>query len=72
MTQFCMLRGCQSNVLKTIIFSVPKDCLFSVNNADPDKMLPYVSFHQGHHCLPKYPLLVFIKIMVKQISKWKN
>ena len=24
------------------------------NSADPDEMLPYVEFHLGHHCLPKY------------------
>ena len=24
------------------------------NNADPNEMLPYVAFHLGLHCLPKY------------------
>ena len=24
------------------------------NSADPDEMPPYVAFHQGIHCLPKY------------------
>ena len=27
------------------------------NNADPDKMPPYVMFHLGLHCLPKYPFI---------------
>ena len=25
-----------------------------VNSADPDEMPPYVAFHLGLHCLPKY------------------
>ena len=25
------------------------------NSADPDEMPPYVAFHLGLHCLPKYP-----------------
>ena len=27
------------------------DC---ANSADPDEMPPYVAFHLGWHCLPKY------------------
>ena len=27
------------------------------NSADPDEMLPYVAFHLGLHCLPKYPFI---------------
>ena len=29
-------------------------------SADPDKMLPYMAFHFGLHCLPKY---LFTSIM---------
>ena len=25
------------------------------NSADPDEMPQFVAFHQGLHCLPKYP-----------------
>ena len=34
--------------------SVPEDCFILANSADPDEMQPYVVFHRGLHCLPKY------------------
>ena len=37
-----------------------KIVLILANNADPDEMPPYVAFHLGLHCLPKY-LLTGIK-----------
>ena len=29
------------------------------NNVDPDEMPQNVAFHQGLHCLPKYPFMGF-------------
>ena len=35
-----------------------KHCIsFVANSADPDEMLRSAAFHQGLHCLPKYPLM---------------
>ena len=38
----------------SLLFLCLKIVFIVVNNADPDEMLPYVAFHQGLHCLPKY------------------
>ena len=32
--------------------SIP--CFILANSADHDEMPPYVAFHLGRHCLPKY------------------
>ena len=37
-----------------------------VNNTDTDEILRYVTFHLGFHCLPKYPITVFLYKNVKR------
>ena len=37
-----------------IYISIPEDCFPLSNSADPVKIPPYVAFHLGLHCLPKY------------------
>ena len=32
----------------------PEGCFILANSADPDEMAPFVAFHLGLHCLPKY------------------
>ena len=52
------LRGCRYNFLNINVFLSLKCLLIEANSADPDEMQPYAAFHQGLHCLPKYPLRV--------------
>ena len=33
------------------------------NSADPDEMLLYEAFHQGLHCLPKYPFISTVNVL---------
>ena len=35
-----------------------KIVLIFANSEDPDGMLHFAAFHQGHHCLPQYPFMV--------------
>ena len=37
-----------------ILFFLSEDRFSLANSADPDEMPPYVAFHLGLHCLPKY------------------
>ena len=39
---------------KIMMYYVPKNCFNLSNNADPDKMPPYVAFHLSLHYLPTY------------------
>ena len=43
-----------SNFLNYDVFMSLKIVLNLANSADPDEMSPYVAFHLGFHCLPKY------------------
>ena len=42
-----------------IAFHSPKIDFVFANSAGPDEMPHDVAFHQGHHCLPKYPFRCF-------------
>ena len=44
---------------ETIAFPSLKINIVLANSADSDKILHYVAFHLGRHCLPKYVLRVF-------------
>ena len=44
---------------KKFVFLSLKIIFVFANSADSDKMLHYAAFHQGHQCLPKYPLSGF-------------
>ena len=37
-----------------MMYSVPEDCFFFANSAEPDEMSPYVAIQLNLHCLPKY------------------
>ena len=41
--------------INDIFLSLKIVCILA-NSADSDEMPPYVAFHQGLHCLPKYLL----------------
>ena len=43
-----------SNFLNYDAFMSLKIFFNLASSADPDEMSPYVTFHQGFHCLPKY------------------
>ena len=49
------LEGSHITISKNNCISLKIDFVLA-NSADPDKMLHYVAFHLGLHCLPKYPL----------------
>ena len=49
------IEGLQVIISKNITFPSFKIDFILANNADPDKMPPYVAFHQGLHCLPQFP-----------------
>ena len=44
----------------------PNIAFILANSADPDEILPYVSFHLGLHCLPKY---LFTNIQNEKVKK---
>ena len=48
------LRGDRSKLPKYDVFMCLKTDLIFANSTDSDEMLPYVAFHLGLHCLPKY------------------
>ena len=52
---FCDLRGHISKFLNFDVTMSMKIVFILGNSVDPDEMLPYAAFHQGLHCLPKYP-----------------
>ena len=43
---------------KCCIFSLKIDIALA-NSVDPDEMQHHAAFHQGLHCLPKYPIRGF-------------
>ena len=51
--------SCELHVLKNIVFLSLKIDFILANSTYPDKMLQYVAFHLGIHCLPKYPFRGF-------------
>ena len=53
---FPVLRACQSKFLLNDAFLSLTIVSILANSADSDEMPPYVAFHQGLHCLPKYLL----------------
>ena len=52
----CIFRAQRSNISIFKYIFVPKYCFNLANNADPDGMSHYATFHMGLHCLPKYLL----------------
>ena len=52
-------KGSQIEFSKLSSISVPEGCFNLANSADPDEMQHNAAFHQGLHCLPKYPFKVF-------------
>ena len=47
------------NFQKDIVFLSLNINFVWANSADPDEMQLYGAFHQGLHCLPKYPIRGF-------------
>ena len=47
--------GWQVELSKLRCISVLEDCFNLRNSVDPDEMQHNAAFHQGYHCLPKYP-----------------
>ena len=46
--------GKRSKFLNYNVFLFLKIVFILANSADPGEMPPYVAFHLGFHCLPKY------------------
>ena len=59
MVQYRYIEGSQVIISpKTLFVILSLKITFVVaNSADPDEMPHYIAFHQGLHCLPKYPRL---------------
>ena len=55
----CALRGNRYKFLNYDTFQSLKIVLMCANNADPDEMQHYATFHLGLHCLLKYPFKGF-------------
>ena len=51
---FCVLKVHMSNFLNHDVYMFLRIIFISASSADPDEMSPYVTFHLGLHCLPKY------------------
>ena len=51
---FCILRGNRSKFLNYHVFLSLKIVFILANSADPDEMLPYMTFHLGLHFLPMH------------------
>ena len=49
------IEGSQVIISKNIVFLSLRIDFVLANSADPDEMPHYVAFHQGLHCLSKYP-----------------
>ena len=52
-------KGSQVEFLNHDVFLSLKVVFIMANNADPDEMQLHAAFHQGLHCLPKYPFRGF-------------
>ena len=47
-------KGLRVKIFVKRCISVPEIVFILANSADPDEMAPYVAFHVGLHCLPKF------------------
>ena len=56
------------------MYFCPEDFFFFLaNSVDPDKkMLPYVAFHLGLHCLPKYLCLLVSRMKRLKVEQGKT
>ena len=56
-----------------MMYFFSEDCFSLANSADPDEMPPYVAFHLGLHCLPKYIFLSVARMKrVNFLSRTSN
>ena len=47
-------KGVTGQNFNKMMYSVPEDCFYLINSADPDEIPPCVALHLGLHYLPQY------------------